>query len=205
VRALSRLLIPGVFPCLLGLCLLGCGGTPDVRRSGFLDDYSKLAPLPNEESVWAYESPKLDLRTYDAVLVENPVTFLHPDADANEIDAGERMRLVREFGRVLRNTLRDSGFKVVKEPGDNVLRVRVALTDLYVKIAPLATEGNRGRTTLEGASMEAELTDSVSREVLLAVMSVRRGGGVQSYRSSPHQRVFQFWADNLVKLLTDGK
>ena len=53
--------------------------------------------------------------------------------------------------------------------------------------------------------MEAELSDSQSDEVLLAVMSTRRGGGVQSYRGSPHQRVFQYWADNLVKLLGDGK
>jgi len=158
-----------------------------------------------DEAVWVYRSSRFDPKSYEAVLLDNPVTFLHPDADANEIDADERIRLVHEFGRVLRNTLRDNGFKVVKEPGDKTLRVRVALTDLYVKIAPLATEGNRGRITLEGASMEAELTDSQSGEIRMAVMSTRRGGGVQSYRGSPHQRVFQFWADNLAKLLTEGQ
>ena len=88
--------------------------------------------------------------------------------------------------------------------GQSIPVVRIGLTDLFVKIAPLATEGNRGRITLEGASMEAELTDSQSGDVLMSVMSVRRGGGVQSYRGSEHQRVFQFWADSLVKLLSQG-
>ncbi|MHC4955619.1 MAG: DUF3313 domain-containing protein [Planctomycetota bacterium] len=182
-----------------------CGTTPDVRRSGFLDDYSKLAPVDGTKGVWAYESADLDLRVYKRVLVENTVAFFHPDADANEIDPVERKRLTEEFGRVLRNTLRDNGFRVVKEPGENTLRVRAAITDLYVKIAPLATEGSRaGRITLEGASMEADLKDSQSGKVLAAFMSARRGGGVQSFRGDAQQRVFQFWADNLVKLLTAG-
>ena len=194
----SRLILSGVLLCL------ACGSTSEVRRSGFLDDYSKLAPLPDNKGVWAYRSSKFHPRQFDAVILDEPVTFLHPDADANEIDASERIRLTREFGRVLRNTLRDSGYKVVAEPGEKTLRVRAGLTDLFVKIAPLATEGNRGRITLEGASMEAELTDSQSGDVMVAVMSSRRGGGVQSSRGSEHQRVFQFWADNLVKLLKEA-
>ena len=39
----SGLLIPGVLLCI------ACGSTPEVRRSGFLDDYSKLAPLTDDE------------------------------------------------------------------------------------------------------------------------------------------------------------
>ena len=195
----SRLLISGVLLCL------ACGSTPEVRRSGFLDDYSKLAPLPDDKAVWVYRSSRFDPKRYTGVMLDDPVGFLHPDADANEIDASERIRLTREFGRVMRNTLRDNGYKVVEKPGENTLRVRSGLTDLFVKIAPLATEGNRGRTTLEGASMEAELTDSQSGDVMLSVMSSRRGGGVQSRRGSEHQVVFQYWADNLVKLLQTGR
>ena len=200
MASIRRLLLPAVLLCL------ACGSTPEARRSGFLDDYGKLAPVEGNLGVWAYESSDLDLRVYKNVLVEDTVAWLHPDADANEIDPEERMRLTREFGRVLRNTLRDNGFRVVKEAGESTLRVRAALTDLYVKIAPLSTEGNRaGRTTLEGAAMEAELSDSLTRKVLLAIMSTRRGGGVQSYRGDANQRVFQYWADQLVKLLTDGR
>ena len=202
MTTLSRLLvlIPGVLLCF------ACGSTPVARRSGFLDDYGKLAPVDGNQGIWAYESSDLDLRTYKHVLVEKTVAWFHPDADANEIDAGERMRLTREFGRVLRVTLRDNGYRVAKEAGPETLRVKAALTDLYVKIAPLSTEGNRaGRIVLDGASMEAELSDSESGKVLLAVMSTRRGGGMQSYRGDANQRVFQYWADQLVKLLTDGR
>ena len=195
----SRLLLSGVLLCV------ACGSTPEVRRSGFLDDYSKLAPLPDDKAVWAYRNSRFDPTRYTGVMLDDPVAFLHPDADANDIDPAERIRLTREFGRVMRNTLRDNGYRVVDKPGDNVLRVRAGLTDLFVKIGPMASEGRQGRTTLEGASMEAELTDSRSGDVMLSVMSTRRGGGVQSYRSSDHQVVFQYWADNLVKLLKTGQ
>jgi hypothetical protein len=199
----SRLLISGVLLCL------ACRGTPEVRRSGFLDDYSRLAPLADDKGaldkgVWVYRSSRFDPQRYDGVMLDEPVAFLHPDADANEIDSAERIRLTREFGSVVRNTLRDNGYKVTEIPGPRILRVRAGLTDLFVRIAPLSTEGRRGRITLEGASMEAELTDSESGDVMMSVMSSRRGGGVQSYAGSDHQRVFQFWADNLVKLLKTG-
>jgi hypothetical protein len=57
-----RILIPGVF------LLAACGSTPELRRSGFLDDYSKLAPVEGSGGIWSYRSPDLDFEKYQALL-----------------------------------------------------------------------------------------------------------------------------------------
>ena len=191
-----RFLVPGVF------LLAACGSTPDVRRSGFLDDYSKLAPVEGTHGLWSYRSPDLDFKNYDALLVDPAVAWFNPDSEAEDIDPAARKLLTEEFGRTIRNTLRDKGFKLVQGSGARVLRVRVAITDLYVRVGPLSTEGDRyGHIRLDGASLEADLKDSVSGRVLFAVMTSRRGGGVQTLVGSKNQRVFQYWADQLVELL----
>jgi hypothetical protein len=191
-----RFLIPGV------LLLAACGSTPEVRRSGFLDDYSKLAPVPGSAGIWSYRSPNLDFTHYKALLVDPAVAWFNPDSEAEEIDPAARKRLTEEFGRTIRNTLRDNGFDLVEEPGEKVLRVRVAITELYVRPGPFSAQGGRsGRIRLDGASLEADLKDSLSGQVLFAVMTTRRGGGVQTLVGAGNQRVFQYWADQLVTLL----
>ncbi|MHC4451553.1 MAG: DUF3313 domain-containing protein [Planctomycetota bacterium] len=195
-----RILIPGVF------LLAACGSTPELRRSGFLDDYSKLAPVEGSGGIWSYRSPDLDFEKYQALLVDPAVAWFNPDSEAEDIDPKERKRLTEELGRTIRNTLRDNGYRLAKEPGADVLRVRVAITDLYVRVGPLTTEGNRsGRIRLEGAALEADLKDSLSGRVLFAVMTTRRGGGVQTLAGSTNQRVFQYWGDQLVKLLEEPR
>ena len=191
-----RYLVPGVF------LLAACGSTPELRRSGFLDDYSKLAPVEGQNGVWSYRSPDLDFGKYKSLLVDPAVAWFDPDSEAEDIDPRERKRLTEEFGRTIRNTLRDNGFRLAKAPGEDVLRVRVAITDLYVRVGPLSTEGDRaGRIRLDGAALEADLKDSISGRVLFAVMTTRRGGGVQTLMGATNQRVFEYWADQLVELL----
>ena len=195
-----RYLIPGVF------LLAACGSTPELHRSGFLDDYSKLAPVEGSSGIWSYRSPDLDFTKYQSLLVDPAVAWFNPDSEAEDIDPKERKRLTEELGRTIRNTLRDNGYRLAKEPGADVLRVRVAITDLYVRVGPLTTEGNRaGRIRLEGAALEADLKDSLSGRVLFAVMTTRRGGGVQTLAGSGNQRVFQYWGDQLVKLLAESR
>lgn len=184
------------------LLLAACAATPEFRRSGFLDDYSKLAPVEGRQGLWTYRSPDLDLDRYDALLVDPAVAWFNPDSEAEDIDPAERKRLTEEFGRTVRETLVADGFRLAEQAGERVLRVRVAITDLYVRVGPLSTEGDKaGRIRLDGAALEADLKDSVSGRVLLAVMTTRRGGGMQTLRGAANQRVFQFWAEQLVDLL----
>jgi len=192
----ARLLIPGV------LVLAACAGAPEPRRSGFLDDYSKLAPVEGRTGVWVYRSPDLDLGSYDALLVDPAVAWFHPDSEAEDIDPKERKRLTEEFGNTIRKTLRENGFELAESAGEKVLRVRVAITDLYVRLGPLSTEGDRkGRIRLDGAALEADLKDSLSGRPLFAVMTSRRGAGMQTLPGASNQAVFEHWAGPLVELL----
>jgi len=195
-----RLLLPGV------LLVVACESTPELHRSGFLDDYSKLAPVQNEPGTRVYRSPDLDLEKFDALLLEPPVAWFNPDSEAEDIDPVARKRLTEDFGATVRDRLEKDGFRLVDEPGDGVLRVRIAITDLYVRVGPLSTEADRkGRIKLDGAALEADLRDSMSGRVLFAVMTSRRGGGLQTLAGATNQRVFEYWAEQLVRLLRDRR
>lgn len=199
-HSLLLLISTGVFALLFA-----CVGTPELRRSGFLDDYTKLAPPDGRKDVRVYRSPDLDLKKFNMLLVEDAVAWFDPDSEATDIQPQERKRLTDEFGAVIRKTLESRGYKLTVAPGPRVLRVRVAITELYVRFGPLATEGDKnGRIKLEGASLEADLKESVSGRTLFAVMTGRRGG-LKALSGKPTEAVFQYWADQLADLLEESR
>ncbi len=185
--------------------LNACAGAPELRRSGFLDDYTKLAPPEGRKDLRVYRSPDLDFEKFNALLVEDAVAWFDPDSEATDILPIERKRLTDEFSAIVRKTLKARGYNLVDAPGERVLRVRIAITELYVRFGPLATEGDKkGRIKLDGATLEADLKESLTGRTLFAVMTGRRGG-VAAMSGKPTEAVFQYWADQLADLLEESR
>ena len=195
-----KLILAGVLALLTA-----CAGAPELRRSGFLDDYTKLAPPEGRKDLRVYRSPDLDLKKFHALLVDDAVAWFDPDSEATDIRPIERKRLTDEFTAIVRKTLEERGYKLASAPGERVLRVRIAITELYVRFGPLATEGDKkGRIKLDGASLEADLKESLSGRTLFAVMTARRGG-LEAMSGKPTEAIFQYWADQLADLLEDSR
>ncbi len=166
------------YACLPVLFFVGCANVP-LTETGFLGDYSEIKPAP-EHQVWGipdtvhlYRSPKLDSRSYDAVLVD-PTDWQQGGTYTPSDD--NVAWLQTEFSKCMENTLGDS-FEVISEPREGALRVRPALTaanpsNVLVNaiLIILAVPLDQG-----GISGEIEVVDAMSGERMLAMTARREG------------------------------
>jgi len=154
-----------------GACLLlaaGCASTPPPR-TGFLSDYSRLQKI--DEGRMRYISPQL--RDYNSYIVD-PVQIR---AQRANITPEQRAEIARYMHDALAKVLTTGGYRIASKPGVGVARVRFAITDIqeakwYLNVHPATKLTGAGRG---GASMEAEVVDSVSGVQLAAAIRSGRG------------------------------
>jgi hypothetical protein len=176
-------------------------GAARARPSGrgFLTDYARLRPSARHPHTWVWAKPGLDLRIYDDLLIEPIVVLPRPGAPAEELEPGTLEGCAEAFRRALVEIL-DPYYPVVGDPGPHALRVVLALTD--IRPAPDRREG----LPLEagGAALEGELRDSVTGEVLVAVMSriaADPGGRAIDPLCRHVEGAFREWARRLLAFL----
>ena len=182
---------------LAGLALLGLGlgqtaagleklGTYEPK--GFLSDYSRLKPVSRNsgELVYRYVKPGTDFSRYKKVFLDPIQVFLKADAKYKGIDPQELEALTTYFRKAIEKAL-GKAYPLVEQPGADVLRLRIAITDLVPNqpeasvitfAVPFlwvgeagagAAEGEMGSTPFVGeVTIEAEALDSRSGEQLAA-------------------------------------
>ena len=134
----------------LALLLAACAPT----TSGFLEDYSILAPNPDVPGSKRWISP--DAPAYDRVLVAPFVAYFHPDVVGQPIDPNELDDLLTRLRGFVVDALTEDTL-LAAEPGAGVLRLEVAVTDLH------EAEGN--------INIEMRATDSATGELVAAAVS----------------------------------
>jgi hypothetical protein len=173
--------------------------TASREWSGVLDDYSRLQPGGPDDLAFVYRNPQAQWTTYDAVLLE-PVTLWRSGRDSlAAIPEADLLQLVTRFDGALRRRL-GNGFRLVDAPGPGVLRIRLAITaaresDKGVDVltatddaAPVSATGRIGGALMQfidGASLEGEIRDATTDELLAEGVDRRRP-------DAPH---FETWAD----------
>ena len=170
--------------------VVGCSSAPTKKDySGYLGDYSDLkeAKTAGGVEVMRYVSPKLTPANYHAVIVQK-VQFYPKPEPTDQLS----QQTIDEIGNYLNTSVREKiaeKVQVVDTPGPGVANIRWAITGVapdkmglkpyqFVPIALVVTLASRGiGGTPEEAKIvvEAEATDSVSKEILLKV--VRAGTG----------------------------
>ena len=130
---------------------------------------------------------------YRKLMVDRIKVYLKEDASSKQIDPTELKELADYFHQAIVKAV-EPAYPVVNEPGPDVLRMRIAITDL-VPNAPEASvvtlavpfvwvgeagagvaQGKAGSTPFLGeASVEAEALDSVSSKQLAAYIEERVG------------------------------
>lgn len=164
---------------LVLLTVVGCTTTTPAP-TGFLSDYSKLEDV--KPGWMRYVSPKLG--DYSSFIVD-PVEIR---VERDVLDAEKRAEVARYMRDALIKVLEENDYAVVPEAGMKTARLCVAITDIqdskwYLNIHPASKITGAGKG---GASMEAEVIDSVTGEQLAAV--IRRGQGKQ-FELSPFSTV----------------
>ncbi len=133
----------------------------------------------------------------------NPVQIrLSQKGKERGVDRGKLQELANYFDQKLREELGKSDYSVVNQPGPGTLLLRAALTDVepanpLLNIHPGMVISGIG---LGGASMEAELHDALTGDVVVAVIDTQAGGrgfdGLTTYGNA--KDVIEKWSKRLV-------
>jgi len=185
----------------LGLLLVlvflfgGCaaGSRDDVDQSGFLVDYSQLAPGGGDRAALIYVDPIVDFKKYDSLMFDRVSVWLSPEAETRDVDPAVLKKMSDYFRNALVDAVKD-GYTVVDQPGPNVIRVRAAITDVEPS-DPVAKAVSVDNIGTGGAEAEMELLDSISSERLAAAIDIRAGGKPASRDVwEDTKEAFDYWA-----------
>jgi hypothetical protein len=198
---------------MVGFFLIGCAAAPKETPSGFLKTYPQFQPGPPEGIDQIYTKPGMDLKKYRRVMLDEAQFFLSKEAANQGLQASELKELSDSFHRAVFEAL-GAAYPLVSEPGKDVLRIRLAITDietsnpamtgittvlpvgLAVSVAKKATTG--GHTGVGGASMEVEFLDSMTNERLAAGVDTFDGSKMSGFtKLGATKEAFEFWAKRL--------
>ena len=212
-------IIEKVILVLVIVILTGCASTQQAKtvvRTGFLDDYSILQKgAGDHEALYRYVNPIVEWKKYTKVIIDPVQLWMGQGSSLRNVSRDERVRLIYLLHGKLRDGLM-SDYRVVREPGPDVMRMSVALTeaetsnvimDTISSVLPTGyvVSGTKSLATGTGtfmgaASVEAKITDAETGTLLAAAVD-RRGGtkglsGVTSEWSDVEDS-FQYWASTL--------
>lgn len=208
----------------LVMLFVGCAQTKQARKvetSGFLDDYSMLQEGKKEEALLLYLNPTVYWTSYDKVLFESVSIWRGEDSKLDDIPENDLQRLADYLHTTVVTKLEED-YKIVDKPGPGVLRIRVAITeagksnvglDIFSSIVPQARllSGAKSLATgtgsfVGGASVEGEIKNAITGELLAAFVDRRAGG--KSLKGSTNawndvEQAFQYWAERLSERLRE--
>jgi hypothetical protein len=208
---------------IISLCLaIGCAGSKLAvkEHSGFLGDYSKLQAGPEGGIDQRYIKEGVNFKQYNKIMLDQVKFYFKNDAADKGIDADEMKELSDNFNRAVIDAL-GSAYPLVAKPGSNVMRIRVAITDMELPNRALNTittvvpaglaistikSGITGKGSFVGEiSMEFEVLDSTTNEVLAEGVDRRSGGKIDSMsKFGTAEEAFKFWAQRLRIFLDDA-
>lgn len=106
----------------------------EIELSGFLDDYSKLERVQEDPPMLAYLAPRgFELfAKYDALLIDQPEIWISPNSKYKGAKPNEMKALADEIQTAVVDAL-STDYRIADAPGLNVLYVRLAASNLYLK------------------------------------------------------------------------
>lgn len=186
--------ISTIIAVILGVCLLaGTAWSKDkeLKPSGFLQDYSNLTnDDPMKKVNWVYINEDTNWTKYKKLMLDDVVFFASQDADYKGLQAQEMVDLSKVFHQAFITNLAGA-VEFTDKPGADVMRIRLAITNLkpnnsitgtMTSIVPVGFALSTVKYAITGshigigsASVEAELLDSESGEVLGALVDEEMG------------------------------
>jgi len=184
----------------------------DYQAKGFLSDYTNIPATPSEDGSYKYHDTSVDGARYKKLLVDRIKIWFKDDAEYKGIDPDELKMLTDYLYQAIEKAMGDD-YPMVKEAGPDVLRLRIAVTDIEPNMVAASVttlvvpflwvgdagsgvaKGEAGSTVFTGeASIEIEALDSVSSDQVAAYIQTQVGkkynwtqgiaSGVSSYVKS---------------------
>jgi hypothetical protein len=193
----------------------------EMKKSGFLSDYSGMKPGPKGGAAWIYFKEGVDFARYKKLMVDQVTFFLKNDAKYKGIQPEDINKLTEAFDNAVRENI-GKYYELTDQPGPDVIRIRVAITDLSpgkpgmsavstvlpiglgVSLVKKAVTGKH--TGVGETSMEMEVVDSLTNERFAAAIDEYYGGklsGLKKWGSA--EEAFKFWTERIRKRLDEYK
>jgi len=188
------------------------------QQSGFLGDYYlKLQPDPKNSDLLIYWKSDDVLKNANKFILDPVLVYLLPEAQQRAIDPEQLAKLTQYFSKAIKDDLTHSGtYQIVTKPGPGVVVLRLALTN----VEPAGAKENAAlkgaeiaathavapgvsllipRVSVGKVSIEGELVDSVTGDVLVAFESSKSGrrffSGLKAYEKwGDIDAAFRAWA-----------
>ncbi|HEX3579524.1 MAG TPA: DUF3313 domain-containing protein [Thermoanaerobaculia bacterium] len=192
------------------LFLAGCATSAKQPNVVFLGSGIELQSVPGSPSMRTWSSRPGALADYHAFLFEPVVVVLGKSAADNRTSADELKSLSEHLRAAFTEELTRGGYTIVEKPGDGVLRVRAALTEL-VPVDPAKNVAAKAVGTVIGvglflptvdigqAAIEVDMRDS-NTNARVAAFADRKAGrayfsGLSAYRRwGDVESAFGAWA-----------
>ena len=181
-----------------GLCLpplAAADGHDQAFDQTFLSDYSQLETQQSNQGVeHFYRVPELFERVadYNGVMVDQPEILISAESKYKGGKPDDLAAIAELMREAVSKELTAGGYAVVNEPAPGIIYVRMALTDLELKkkkrgflsftpigaIAHAAKDSGKEmmqKVDMTHVAVQAEFSDSVSGELLGALVAVRAG------------------------------
>jgi Protein of unknown function (DUF3313) len=187
------------------------------QQSGFLTDYSRLQPDPNNPDLLIYWKNKDAFKHSGKFIIDPIIVYLLPEAQQRGIDTAQFYQLTQNFTKAITDQLKGpGGYEIVTAPGPGVMVLRTAITNVEptggkknaalkgtataasVAVAPGASL-LVPRLSVGKVSIEGEILDSESGQVEVDFMSSKAGrryfSGLKAYQSwGDINAAFRSWA-----------
>jgi hypothetical protein len=112
---------------ILFVLALLAGPAAAQQNSGFLADYSKLAPAADNPNSSLWVSKDFDFKPYHKILLDQVEVFVSPTSEyqgaSPDVLKGMADRFTASFKKALQ-----PGYQLVDKPGPGVLHIRLAIT-----------------------------------------------------------------------------
>jgi hypothetical protein len=192
---------------------------PEAQKVGFLGDYYKyLQPGPEGGAKMRWLKPGVDFGKYNKIMLDRVTFFFADESEKKDIDPVEMKALEDACNQQLVNTLKAT-YPIVTEPGPDVVRLRLAITDLKqsrpllsacTSVIPVSLgistlkKATTGSWTGSGAtSAELMAIDSMSGDVIAVAQDEKSAGFTERFTKwGSAEDAFKFWAER-VKLFLD--
>ena len=189
----------------VGVALMLGGCAKEAKHTGFLSDYSKLQKESGSSLRYVNDAAVDKYSTF--IIDPVKVVYLEDVKDKDKLDEKVETDLTNYMYLQIVKAVQGAGKKVGNEPGPGVARVRVALTDAdktsFINMLPQASLLGVG---IGGASMEAEVVDSVTGEQIGAVIDSDKGGRIPFTNLgtwTAAKKVMDDWAERFQKRLEE--
>ncbi len=190
----------------------GCA-TKEVKltETGFLSSYSDLEADMDSQGMYTYKNPSVKIAEQYSKILIAPVQFkFDSSVKADKMTDEDRDQLADHFVEKLEEGLAEN-YMVADSPGEDVMLLRTAVTDIlpnnvWLNIHWTTTLIGGG---IGGASLEAELVDSLTGERMMSFIDARKGKKLTQKLTVPNyakgltkwghtKEVLKIWAEIIV-------